>query len=84
MPEPMKARRRPVSAGPSRDGTFRMTPDEHRAAAAQFRQLVGDPKAQELAACHELLARVIQKRLDEQVPRSRRARGRTRRLCRII
>jgi hypothetical protein len=68
VPEPMKAKRRPVSAGPSQDGTFRMTPDEHRAAATQLRRLAGDPKAQELAACHELLARVIQKRLDEKVP----------------
>jgi hypothetical protein len=49
------------------DGTFLVTPDQHRA-AAQLRPLAGDPKAQELAACRELLARVIQKRLDEQVP----------------
>jgi hypothetical protein len=62
MPEP-KQEKRSLRFQASRDGTFRMTPDEHRAAVAQLRQLAG-----ELAACHELLARVIQKRLDEPVP----------------
>jgi hypothetical protein len=52
-----------------------MTPDEHRAAAAQLRWLAEDPKAQELAAIHELLARVIQKRLDTQASQGTQAKG---------
>jgi hypothetical protein len=45
-----------------------MTAAEHLRAAAQLRQLIDNPKAQELALHYEELTRT--KRIDEQMPRA--------------
>jgi len=60
--------KRPPWAGPSWYNQCQMTAAEHLRAAAQLRQLIDNPKAQELAMHHEELART--KRIDEQMPRA--------------
>jgi hypothetical protein len=70
MPEPKKAKSSPEFPPLFQDGTFRMTPEQHLAAAAQLRRRgeAGDRKAAELAVYHEQLAEITGKRREAPAP----------------
>lgn len=67
MPQPTPAPRSPGTQL-SRDGTFLLTPEQHRRAAQRLLQIAGQPgapdlaTAQGLAANHEQLAQAIERR----------------------